>query len=432
MRKEKYRSIIILLWILSAAISTFFLLHPESVYANTIGTVIQVPITFSANENVTALDYTVSVTNGTLTGLNCGGVGFTTISSSASNCVLANLSGGANNGRVGTATVRATVVGTLSVNVSGSLSNAEGKNASGGRISGATYTITEGVPVPPVAETSSVSFDRYKLVDAAGSEIGGVEEIIEIGKSVVRIALLKGEWESPTIIRVPEDIDSGIHVDIADLRIVSQGDEILPRYSFVNGLVIEKLLPSAIFKVEISEGTEANTFGFFSSNTANKDTFLSPHEVDTESVSFIGGSIVKAVEVGLENGMFVFNKPVKITFQNMAQYIPGFRQVGYVSEIEVVCKENIDPNDMEVSECYFTEGDDLVIWTKHFTTFFLIDKTRGLEEDEGKGSDVGYLVNLFRNNPLILFIGIFIIVGTVVMVGGRVVKRKPKDIIFND
>lgn len=111
------------------------------VQAETVGDTLQIPITFTASEAVTAADFTVSIDGGTLVNVECGGSGFNNLTSSSSHCVLFNTNG-ATSGTIALVTVNADRAGTLSVTVSGTLSTAQGEEPSSGSINGATYDIT--------------------------------------------------------------------------------------------------------------------------------------------------------------------------------------------------------------------------------------------------------------------------------------------------
>lgn len=111
------------------------------VYAESVGSEINVPIYFVASEPVTAADFTVAVSGGTLQSVGCGGSGFVDLGLSAGNrCVVFNYSGGTT-GIFATAVVSANTIGTLTVTASGTLSTSLGEEPSLYEISGAEYEI---------------------------------------------------------------------------------------------------------------------------------------------------------------------------------------------------------------------------------------------------------------------------------------------------
>ena len=122
--------------------------------AEFVGDDITVPITFSAGESVTAADFTVSVSGGTILNLTCGGSGFSNLSSSGNNCVVFNPTG-ATSGTIATALVRADSIGTLTVLATGTLSTAGGTPPASGQINGASYTITASSATPTPTPTST-------------------------------------------------------------------------------------------------------------------------------------------------------------------------------------------------------------------------------------------------------------------------------------
>ena len=121
--------------VLAVAFSVLVFLGPTVTQANNSQTV-DVPITFEASEAVTAADFTVAVSGGTLLSLKCGGDGFNALDSGRpDNCIIFNPTG-ATSGTIGTATVRADGSGTLSVTPSGTFSTANGVEPSSSQIKG--------------------------------------------------------------------------------------------------------------------------------------------------------------------------------------------------------------------------------------------------------------------------------------------------------
>lgn len=126
----------------SFIIFSLALVFPLQTHAETVGSTISVPITFTASEAVTAADFTLSISsNGQIQSISCGGSGFSSLSSNGNQCVVFNPSG-ATSGTLATATVVANSAGTLTVTATGTLSTAGGVAPSSGQISGQTYTIT--------------------------------------------------------------------------------------------------------------------------------------------------------------------------------------------------------------------------------------------------------------------------------------------------
>ncbi len=78
-----------------------------------------------------------------------------------------------------------------------------------------------------------------------------------------------------------------------------------------------------------------------------------------------------ALTVGSNNYTLTFDKPVKLVLAGQAGKRVGFVFAGSsnFTEITTVCSTNDELGIGSASECKFNDGEDLVVWTKHFTTF---------------------------------------------------------------
>jgi hypothetical protein len=129
-------------------IAIIFLLRPfvSTSYAEKVGEKIEVPITFTSSDPVTAADFRISIKGGRLISLECGGVDFQQLLvSQNNNCVVFNTEGGSTDGVLATVVVQANKRGTLEVTTAGNLSTAEGKEPKTSTVTGATYEI-DGIP----------------------------------------------------------------------------------------------------------------------------------------------------------------------------------------------------------------------------------------------------------------------------------------------
>jgi len=102
---------------------------------------------------------------------------------------------------------------------------------------------------------------------------------------------------------------------------------------------------------------------------------------NTINVSTIGtSSIVSSViELGYNDVQLTFDKPVRIAFHDKGDQSIAFQRNGVDTVISTSC--NSDDSASVISqlgntgECKITIGNDLVIWTFHFTTFFTFSST---------------------------------------------------------
>jgi len=75
-----------------------------------------------------------------------------------------------------------------------------------------------------------------------------------------------------------------------------------------------------------------------------------------------------AIEVGVDGVPLMFDKPVRLVLPGQAGQSAGFVQLGEFQPIEAAC-ESDEPSLSPGAACWLNDGDDLVIWTTHFTTF---------------------------------------------------------------
>ncbi|NTV31243.1 hypothetical protein HGA91_04695 [candidate division WWE3 bacterium] len=184
--------------LLSSFVALFLttaLLVPSVTQAETVGSTISVPITFTASDAVTAADFTVSVTNGQLQEISCGGSGFSSLSSNGSQCVVFNPSG-ATSGTLATVTVLANTAGTLTVSAVGTLSTAGGVAPTTGQINGSTYTITgSGGATATSTPAPSASTSRTPTPTAIGAlPSSGAVDATLIYSLIIASLLGSGFW----------------------------------------------------------------------------------------------------------------------------------------------------------------------------------------------------------------------------------------------
>ncbi len=81
-----------------------------------------------------------------------------------------------------------------------------------------------------------------------------------------------------------------------------------------------------------------------------------------------------AIKVGFEGGSLLFSEAVKLTFPGESgKKVAYLLNDGVFNEISTLCSVNsqnwADSNLAVNGECFFDDGNDIIIWTKHFTEF---------------------------------------------------------------
>jgi hypothetical protein len=132
-----------------------FTFNRRPAYAVEVGDTLNVPISFTASETVTAADFTVSVSGGTLNSLGCGGSGFTDLGTSSGNQCVVFSTTGATSGIIATAVITADTEGSLVVTAAGDLSTAQGQAPTSSEFNGGTYTVTAASTATPTSTVTS-------------------------------------------------------------------------------------------------------------------------------------------------------------------------------------------------------------------------------------------------------------------------------------
>lgn len=98
-------------------------------------------------------------------------------------------------------------------------------------------------------------------------------------------------------------------------------------------------------------------------------------------------SLSSAIEVGFADAKLSFDKAVKITMPGQAGKRVGYTRTGEAfTEITNICSISDQAADGTLSadsECKIDSGSDLVIWTKHFTTFATYTQTTNSSSSGG-------------------------------------------------
>ena len=107
-------------------------------------------------------------------------------------------------------------------------------------------------------------------------------------------------------------------------------------------------------------------------------TFDLPSIVSTPAVpSEVNGSWltpVNAIEIGASDVSLTFDQAVKLTFAGQAGKAAGWIRNGTFGEIASVCDSATNPTLAAGADCKIDVGSDLVVWTKHATTFVALTK----------------------------------------------------------
>lgn len=105
-----------------------------------------------------------------------------------------------------------------------------------------------------------------------------------------------------------------------------------------------------------------------------------------------------AIEIGSSNGSLTFDKPAKLVFPGMAKQKVGFKiGDGEFEEITSDC-DNESPALDSNSECKFDRGNDLLVFTNHFTKFAVYSESAISTGGGGGGGSVVQYLNISNVN----------------------------------
>ena len=135
--------------------------------------------------------------------------------------------------------------------------------------------------------------------------------------------------------------------------------------------------PVDLSMIVISSGTDVEvtmSSGTMSSTSEWDGVMDLPRTVPTSSVDLGSTEVTSAMRVGLEEHAIMFDNPVRIVFYGKAGHAVGFERGEERQRIETTC---VADNGEEVriqlggqGACKIDAGEDLVVWTFHFTTFY--------------------------------------------------------------
>ncbi len=356
-------------------------------YGENIGDTVTGYITFTAEENVTAADFTISVSGGSVGTISCGGSGFTNVGSSGSNCVVANLGGGAQSGTLATVTATANQAGTLSISASGTLSNGSGQSAGGGSLHGQSFTINAPsapqptatprpagptptpTPIPEPTPTPTPMIDLVVVKPQEGEAQELLDTTITLENGTFTIAFTPASLTSTArTINLSEGTD--LTLDFSDNFAQSDTETSV---HLPNGLTITK--PTTLGAISITFLPETTLKSIHPTSDDPKWDGMLPllNILEPDVITGTNKIIYYVVEVGGHDiPPITFDRPITITLPGQSGKLAGYDRYGSVAGILTVCSEDVqsDPSKLETPDCYYDNGTDLIILTRHLTRFF--------------------------------------------------------------
>lgn len=197
-------------------------------------------------------------------------------------------------------------------------------------------------------------------IDLVEGEEYAEEEIVNVGENTTEIIVGEDSGNLQQVI-IPSSIPSDKVIRLNLKPLLSSGSVTIP-----NDFTLTRQ-GTYDYSAEIPNGTIV---------TGGDDwdgKIILPTIKTNSKYSVSNGAVNVVVDLGGDIEL-TFNKAVKITIGGMAGKSAGWtRGEGAVTKITNVCEfENDNPTNINSNsprECYANEGNDLVIWTYHFTEF---------------------------------------------------------------
>lgn len=206
----------------------------------------------------------------------------------------------------------------------------------------------------------------YNVSDAAENPATEVVRTIDVVSEEETESTI--ETEEDTHIYIPEDVTDGT-LNVSEFT--EGGSATIP-----NNVTIETETSEMNINIDIPAGIT------ITSEDDSWDGIMNLPQVTTATVTPTDGyraTVLEAIEVGLGDTEITFDKGVRILFEGQADKKVGWTRGGDFTEVTTVCttdsQEWADENLGESGDCKMNVGDDLVVWTKHFTKYVIYTET---------------------------------------------------------
>ena len=223
----------------------------------------------------------------------------------------------------------------------------------------------------PVDSTVSGEYlVTYNATDSAGNYA------LEVTRKVTVYANIINVYEPDQTVILPENYGNPVLIDLSadatntvlDLSALQDEDGVA---TLIGDIIIKAIIGDTVMTIVLPAGTEIT-----GPEGWNGKINLPTLTENIADLTVSDGSFAKEIEaisIGLTGQSLSLSAPVKITFEGRASRMAGFvNEDGEFVEITNICADSEKPLDEEFSktgECKAFDGEDLIIWTKHFTDF---------------------------------------------------------------
>ncbi len=185
------------------------------------------------------------------------------------------------------------------------------------------------------------------------------------------------ETLDPVILEVPEDVN-GAGLDVSSLLTGTSG--LIPQ------IEINSSTSAGDVDVNIPAGTtvtgEAGWTGIIHAPTVKPNSSVT-----------VDGTVSSVIELGFDDIKLSFDKGVRIRLAGQAGRSVGYTRGGVFTEITSVCSADSQVAGDALAadgDCKITVGGDMIIWTKHFTSFVAFSPAGSAAVGGGGGGSAAF------------------------------------------
>lgn len=213
----------------------------------------------------------------------------------------------------------------------------------------------------------NMNFSFYVIVPQENQAVA-TEQNISVGNNTTEIIVPIGSPLKNVEVNSSIPSDTQVSLNLSLLRI---NDSDYANVTLSNNLTLTRLTNTYNYSVDVSNGTT------ISGNTTWKGIINLPTIKPSSSVTVTAGasntsSIVTVIEIGYGNFNLTFDRAVRILIEGQANKYIGYTKDSIFYEITTICaddNQSIGNSLPAEGDCKINVGNDLVIWTKHFTNF---------------------------------------------------------------
>ena len=227
-----------------------------------------------------------------------------------------------------------------------------------------TATITASAVSGTTTVTGTATINVHAIVTPPPVIIPPLSTSTTLGVENRRVKILSVNTGN-TEVDVPNTITDG-SLDMSSM--LNGSSATLP-----GSIRIHSTTPDGDVDVDLSANTTLTSSGLWN-GIMNLPTSTTT-SVDPTPTSGNKASKIAVIEIGNGDTPMTFNNPVKITFAGQAGKLIGWTRAGSFHEISATCDSTSTPTLSAGADCKVDSGLDLIVWTKHFTTFVTYTET---------------------------------------------------------